>query len=124
MRPKLSGKRQQVYIDEENKQLLFSVAGTRSGTDIYNDLRLATGGLKNTNRFKSADKTLKDAKNYTRLPTTTIVSSLGGSIAGRLGGANDRRITYNAGEVGVGTEIIPLKYAITATLYRFWGGFI
>jgi hypothetical protein len=120
--PELSGKRQQVYIDEENKQLLFSVAGTRSGTDIYNDLRLATGGLKNTNRFKSADKTLKDAKElYPDYATTIVGSSLGGSIAGRLGGANDRRITYNAGEVGVGTEIIPLKYAITATLYRFWG---
>jgi hypothetical protein len=65
-------KRQQVYIDEENKQLLFSVAGTRSGTDIYNDLRLATGGLKNTNRFKSADKTLKDAKDYT--PITLLLS--------------------------------------------------
>jgi hypothetical protein len=49
-----------------------------------------------------------------------VGSSLGGSIAGDW--ANDRRITYNAGEVGVGTEIIPLKYAITATLYRFLGG--
>jgi hypothetical protein len=87
MRPRIIRKRQQVYIDEENKQLLFSVAGTRSGTDIYNDLRLATGGLKNTNRFKSADKTLKDAKElYPDYATTIVGSSLGGSIAGRLGG--------------------------------------
>lgn len=97
----LSGKRQQVYIDKENKQLLFSVAGTRSGTDVFNDLRLASGGLKNTNRFKSADQTLKSAKElYPDYATTIVGSSLGGSIASRLGGAGDRRITYNAGEVG------------------------
>lgn len=97
----LSGKRQQVYIDKDNKQLLYSVAGTRSGTDIFNDLRLATGGLKDTARYKSADKTLKIAKTkYDGYNTTIVGSSLGGSIASRLGGADDRRITYNAGEVG------------------------
>lgn len=96
----LSGKRQQVYINPENNQLLFSVAGTRSGTDILNDIRLATGSLKNTNRYKSADNTLKSAKEkYPEASVNIIGSSLGGAIAQRLGGANDRRITYNAGEV-------------------------
>jgi hypothetical protein len=33
-------------VDEANKKLLYSVAGTRSGTDVFNDIRLATGGLK------------------------------------------------------------------------------
>jgi ribose/xylose/arabinose/galactoside ABC-type transport system permease subunit len=41
---------------------------------------LATGGLKNTNRFKSADKTLKDAKELYPIATTIVGSSLGGSI--------------------------------------------
>lgn len=96
----LSGKRQQVYLNPENNQLLFSVAGTRSGTDIINDIRLATGGLKNTNRYKSADNTLKLAKEkYPEASVNIVGSSLGGSITQRLGGANDRRITYNAGEV-------------------------
>jgi hypothetical protein len=96
----LSGKRQQVYTDVANKQLLYSVAGTRSGTDIFNDLRLASGGLKDTNRYKSADKTLKEAQSkYDGYNTTIVGSSLGGAIASRLGGANDSRITYNEGNV-------------------------
>lgn len=97
----LSGRRQQVYVDDANKQLLYSVAGTQSGTDIFNDLRLASGGLKGTARYKSADQTLKDAKNkYDGYDTTIVGSSLGGAIAQRLGGANDSRITYNNAEVG------------------------
>jgi hypothetical protein len=55
--PELSGKRQQVYI-EENKQLLFS-AGTRSGTERF---EIGYGWIEEYYRFKSADKTLKDAK--------------------------------------------------------------
>jgi hypothetical protein len=77
----LSGQRQQVYVDEANKKLLYSVAGTRSGTDVFNDIRLATGGLK-TRRYKSADRTLKSARDkYDGYDTSIIGSSLGGAIA-------------------------------------------
>ena len=97
----LSGKRQQVYIDKDNKKMLMSVAGTRSGTDVLNDFRLIGGGIKNTARYQSADNTLKSAKEkYGDYENLLIGHSLGGSIASRLGGDNDRRITYNAGEVG------------------------
>jgi hypothetical protein len=68
--PELSG-RDNRFILTKKINNYFS-AGTRSGTDIYNDLRLATGGLKNTNRFKSADKTLKDAKELYPDYATTI----------------------------------------------------
>jgi hypothetical protein len=96
----LSGQRQQVYVDEANKKLLYSVAGTRSGTDVFNDIRLATGGLKNTERYKSADRTLKSARDkYDGYDTSIIGSSLGGAIASRLGGADDTRITYNEANV-------------------------
>lgn len=97
----LSGKRQQVYVNPENNKLLMTVAGTRSGTDIYNDFRLATGGIKNTNRFKSADNTLNLAKQkYPEYDNSIIGHSLGGAIASRIGGSDDNIITYNAGEVG------------------------
>jgi hypothetical protein len=53
------------------------VAGTRSGTDILNDFRLVGGGVKNTERFKVADRTLKDAKQkYDRYNTAIVGSSL------------------------------------------------
>lgn len=96
----LSGKRNQVYVNPENNKLLMTVAGTRSAYDVLNDLRLATGGIKNTKRYKSADETLKNAKQKYNTNATVIGHSLGGAIASRIGGSDDNIITYNAGEVG------------------------
>lgn len=110
----LSGHRQQVYINPDNKQLLYSVAGTRSGTDILNDLRLIGGGIKNTNRYRSADNTLKLAKDkYPEYATNIIGSSLGGAIASRIASRDDRVITYNSAEVfGKNrSNVIPVRHA-------------
>ena len=93
----LSGKRSQVYINPETNQLLYSIAGTRSGTDIINDARAIGGGLKNTQRYKHADNVLKTAKEkYPDYATTLVGHSLSGAIASRISSAGDRTFTYNS----------------------------
>lgn len=93
----LSGKRSQVYTNPETNQLLYSVAGTRSFTDVINDARAIGGGLKNTQRYKHADHVLKSAKEkYPDYATTLVGHSLGGGIASRIGSAGDRTFTYNS----------------------------
>lgn len=97
----LSGRRQQVYINPENNQLLFSVAGTQSGTDVLTDGRVLFGGIKNTERYKHAEKTLKLAKDkYQGYDNTIVGSSLGGAIASRIASNDDKVYTYNSAEIG------------------------
>ena len=59
---KLSNHNQQVYYNPTNKKLLYSIAGTHNLRDVGTDFYLGIGKLKNTNRYKEADKTLKEAK--------------------------------------------------------------
>ena len=93
----LSGKRSQVYVNPETNQLLYSIAGTRSGTDVLNDARAIGGGLKNTQRYKHADQVLKSAKDrYPDYETTLVGHSLAGAIASRISSPNDRTFTYNS----------------------------
>ena len=67
----LSNDNQQVYYDKKKKKLLVSVAGTHNLKDVGTDVYLAMGHLKDTNRYKEADRILKEAKQkYPHYQTT------------------------------------------------------
>jgi dienelactone hydrolase len=66
--------------------------------DIGTDLYLAVGKLKDTNRYKEADKTLKAAKQKYNPETTSVAGhSLGGSIASYAASKNDKVTTLDKG---------------------------
>ena len=82
----LSNHNQQVYYNLNNKKLLYSVAGTHNLADVGTDIYLGAGHLKDTNRYKEAEKTLKQAKQKYGVNKALIAGhSLGGSIAGYVG---------------------------------------
>lgn len=82
---KLSNHNQQVYYNPSNNKLLYSVTGTHNLADVGTDLYLAGGHLKDTNRYKEADRTLKLAKQKYGVNKALIAShSLGASISGYI----------------------------------------
>ena len=96
--PSLSNHNEQVYIDPINHKMIYAVAGTHNLSDIGTDIYLAAGHLKDTNRYKEADKVFKEAKKkYSGYKTTVTGSSLGGTIAGYVAGADDKVLTQNKG---------------------------
>ena len=96
----LSNKNNATYFNPRSNELIFNVKGTRptSVRDIYTDIRLATGSLKSTDRYKESKGILERARRQHKGAKTTITGySLGGAIAGYIGGKNDNIITYNKG---------------------------
>jgi hypothetical protein len=96
----LSDVNQQIYYNPREKKLLYSVKGTNplSLKDLGTDAYLALGKLKDTNRYKEAEKKLQLAK--TRYsPSQTVVAghSLGGSVSQYIAGKNDKVYTLNKG---------------------------
>ena len=90
---KLSNHNQQVYYNPTNKKLLFSGTGTHNLSDIGTDLYLGIGKLKDTNRYKEADRILKQAKNKYGVNNAIIIGhSLFGTIAGYIGDPNTDHI--------------------------------
>ena len=82
----LSNHNQQVYYNPNNKKLLYSVSGTHNWNDVGTDIYLGAGHLKDTNRYKEAEKTLKQAKQKYGVNKAMIAGhSLGGSISGYIG---------------------------------------
>jgi hypothetical protein len=96
---KLSSANQKVFYNPETGNLLFNVAGSRTAKDfLYNDPMLAFGKLKQTDRYKQADKTLKKAKEiYNPIATTVVGHSLGSSIGAGITSKNDKFLGFNAG---------------------------
>ena len=78
----LSNHNQQVYYNPNEKNLIVNVAGTHNLRDVGTDVYLAAGKLKNTNRYKEANKIFKQAKQKYG-PTNTKV--------------NDKVYTHNKG---------------------------
>ncbi len=95
----LSDHRQQVWYNPNEKKLLMSVAGSHTAKDfLVTDVALAFGQLKKTKRFQSAQKTLEKAKLKYETPEATIIGhSLGGSIAQKVAGKNDKVYAVDAG---------------------------
>lgn len=87
----LSNDNQQAYFNTD-KKIIYSVTGTHELNDWGANTYLAAGNLKDTNRHKSADETLKKAKVKYGVSEASIYGhSLGGSIAGYRGGKSDIR---------------------------------
>ena len=95
---KLSNHNQQVWYNPRGKDLLVNVAGTHNLKDFGTDAYLAFGGLKSTNRYKQADKTLKEAKKFYQ-PKSTLVTghSLGASIGAGITSKSDKFVGLDAG---------------------------
>lgn len=94
----LSNGNQQVWYSPDQKKLLFNVAGTHNLKDWGTDLWLGLGGLKNTNRYKEADKKLAQAKQKYGVQNATITGhSLGGSIAQNIKKKGDQSYALDSG---------------------------
>jgi hypothetical protein len=94
----LSNDNQQVYYNPNEKKLLYNVAGTHNLSDVGTDIYLGLGKLKDTNRYKSADETLKKAKSKYGVNNATITGhSLGGGIAQGIAKPEDKEYSLNAG---------------------------
>jgi hypothetical protein len=96
----LSDINQQVYYNPREKKLLYSVKGTNpfSLKDLGTDAYLAMGKLKDTNRYKEAEKKLQLAKTrYSPKDVVVAGHSLGGSISQYIAGKNDKVYTLNKG---------------------------
>jgi hypothetical protein len=94
----LSSGNHQAYYNPTTKKLKFNVTGTQNFSDVITDGYLALGGLKNTTRYKEADKMLKAAKNKYNVSSADVTGhSLGGSIAGLISSKNDHVTTLDKG---------------------------
>jgi len=96
----LSDINQQDYYNPREKKLLYSVKGTNpfSLKDLGTDAYLAMGKLKDTNRYKEAEKKLQLAKTrYSPKDVVVAGHSLGGSISQYIAGKNDKVYTLNKG---------------------------
>jgi len=96
---KLSNHNQQVWYNPRGKDLLVNVAGSHNLYDFaVNDVALAFGGLKSTNRYKQADKTLKEAKSKYQPKSTSVTGhSLGASIGAGITSKSDKFVGLDAG---------------------------
>jgi hypothetical protein len=94
----LSNHNQQVYYDKINKSLLYNVNGTHNLYDVGTDIYLGIGKLKDTERYRQADRTLFNAKQkYNPQKTILTGHSLGGSIAGYIAKPEDDVYTLDKG---------------------------
>jgi hypothetical protein len=101
----LSSGDHQAYYNPQTKKLLFNVTGTHDVADVVTDAYLAAGGLKNTTRYKEADKMLKAAKNKYNVSSASVYGhSLGASIAGLISSKNDKVTTLDKGAT-IGSRI-------------------
>lgn len=96
MDKKLSGKRVQVYHRDADKQQLVVHRGTQGFQDIVTDIKLATGLLKTTNRYKHSKKIANEAaKLRPDYETTHLGHSLGGALARNVAKKGQKVVTYN-----------------------------
>lgn len=96
---KMSNDNQQVYYNPRGKDLMVNVAGSHNIKDwAVNDVALGLGLLKKTDRYKEADKTLKEAKKFYN-PKSTLVTghSLGSQIGAGITSKSDKFVGLNGG---------------------------
>ena len=102
----LSNHNQQVWVNPNEKKLLYNVAGTHNLTDWGTDAYLAAGKLKSTNRYKEADNILSQAKHkYNGFETTLTGHSLGSTIANQIGSKGSDKVFALDGGFTIGQKI-------------------
>ena len=94
----LSNDNTQVYYNKRTRQMVYNVSGTHNLKDWATDFYLLKGKVKDTNRYKQAERNLQRAKDKYK-PRETAVSghSLGGTIAQGIKKNGDKESDYNAG---------------------------
>ena len=98
----LSNKNNKVFFNEAQNKLIFIVKGTNptSAQDVYTDVALTFGKLKDTDRYKDSDKRLKQAKSKYGVSSALVVGhSLGGLIAKYIASSSDKVVQYNSASV-------------------------
>jgi len=81
-----------------NNKVITVVNGTNplSPSDLWTDLRLASGNLKGSDRYREAESVYLKAKKKYEAPVTIVGHSLGGAIATNMVLPSDRAIVYGA----------------------------
>ena len=104
----LSNHNNQVYYNEDKHDLIYNTTGTHNKKDlIYNNLALATGQIKKTQRYMDAHQGLRQAKEKYKIDKATVTGdSLGGAIASQIHSKNDKAITFNKGST-IGQRVRP-----------------
>lgn len=112
----LSNHNQQVYYNPTKKSLLYSIAGTHNLSDVGTDVYLAAGHLKDTNRYKQADRTLKQAKQKYGVNKAIIAGhSLGATLSGYVGNPDvDSIYTLDKGAT-IGQSVRKGEHAMRST---------
>ena len=106
----LSNQNQKVWVNPENKKLLYTIAGTQSLYDWGVDAFLAGGALKSTNRYKQADNVLKQAKQkYSGYSTTVSGHSLGSTIGQQIASKSSDKFVGLDGGFTIGQKITDNK---------------
>ena len=98
----LSNKNNKVFYNQAQNKLIFIVKGTNptSAKDVYTDVALSFGRLKNTDRYKDSDKRLKQAKQKYVVSSALVVGhSLGAIISKYIAGSSDKVVQYNSASV-------------------------
>lgn len=95
--PKLSGQRVQVYKKRGTEEVVVVHRGSKGIHDWGNDLKYVLGDdLKDTKRYKHADKIQKKAEEkYGAQNVTTLGHSLGSKLASDVGIDSKETITFN-----------------------------
>ena len=93
----LSNHNNQVYYNDQTKDLIYNTSGTHNLKDVITDFSLIRGNLKNTERYKSAHKGLRQAKIKYQVDGATVTGdSLGGGIASLIHSKDkDKAYTFN-----------------------------
>jgi hypothetical protein len=119
----LSNANQQAYFNKDENKLLINVTGSHQLSDFFVDENLLFGNLKNTNRYKEADKLLKLAKEKYKPSKTTITGhSLGASIGALIGSKEDKILTLDKGSTfGTRTRANENSYRTTGDLVSLLG---
>jgi hypothetical protein len=95
---KLSNDNQQVLYNPTSKKLLYNIAGTHNLKDWGTDAYLLFGKIKDTNRYKEAEETLKQAKQKYGLNNATITGhSLGATLGNYIAKPQDKSFLLDEG---------------------------
>jgi hypothetical protein len=102
---KLSNHNQSVYVNPNEKKMLFNVSGTHNLSDLGSDSYLALGKLKDTNRYKESDNMLKMAKEkYKGYQTSLTGHSLSGAIVNGIASKTNDKVYALNGAYTIGQK--------------------